>query len=110
MEQGILLTEQELFLPNRNSRPNRELTSINFLTVRRYPTKFPLTRRGRSTSATADGFDRNFGIGRGGDAPRQLIGSPISCSRVASTIWQNMVSAIRRDQRRRLHERHPFIG
>jgi hypothetical protein len=28
-----------------------------------------------STGATADGFDRQFGIGRGGDAPRQLIGN-----------------------------------
>jgi hypothetical protein len=28
-----------------------------------------------STGATADGFDRQFGIGRAGDAPCQLIGN-----------------------------------
>jgi len=28
-----------------------------------------------STGATADGFDRQFGIGRAGDAPFQLIGN-----------------------------------
>ena len=28
-----------------------------------------------STGATADGFDRQFGIGRAGVAPRQLIGN-----------------------------------
>ena len=28
-----------------------------------------------STGATADGFDRQFGIGRAGDAPRELIGN-----------------------------------
>ena len=28
-----------------------------------------------STGATADSFDRQFGIGRAGDAPRQLIGN-----------------------------------
>ena len=55
------------------SRPNRELDfgSI-FSTVCRYPTK---PSRCRSTGATADGFDRQFGIGRGGDASRQLIGN-----------------------------------
>src|ERR1700722_3080154 len=28
-----------------------------------------------STGASTDGFDRQFGIGRGGDASRQLIGN-----------------------------------
>ena len=45
------------------------------MTVRRYPTKFPLTQSMSSTGATADGFDRQFGIGRAGDAPCQLIGN-----------------------------------
>jgi hypothetical protein len=38
-----------------------------------YPTKFPLTQSMSSTGATADGFDRQFGIGRAGDAPRHNV-------------------------------------
>src|ERR1700736_4643052 len=69
-EQGIIFAEQGILAPEQGIGPR-----INFLTVRRYPTKFPLTQSMSSTGATADGFDRQFGTGRGGDAPRQLIGN-----------------------------------
>jgi hypothetical protein len=69
-EQGIIFAEQGIFAPELGIGPR-----INFLTVRRYPTKFPLAQSMSSTGATADGFDRQFGIGRAGDAPFQLIGN-----------------------------------
>ena len=69
-EQGIIFAEQGILAPEQGIGPR-----INFLTVRRYPTKFPLTQSMSSTGATADGFDRQFGIGRAGDAPCQLIGN-----------------------------------
>ena len=88
-EQGIIFAEQGILAPEQGIGPR-----INFLTVRRYPTKFPLTQ--------SRSFDRRH---------RGLLRPPVrdrSCRRrVAPIDWQRRGVVPIHRSRPRLHREIP---